>query len=223
MKNILAVLLTFIAVSIPVISQSVTNQSVTVTNQSVTVTNQSVTVSVGAGESWKASPQFAIWLEDVSGNYIRTLYVTKKAAKKSFIFSLKDGRPESLPVWYAAAKNDIPAEQKTKSKVDAVTSATPKGGVIFNVEIEEECVIKAEFNMSFDYNEVYTKKNSGVNGQPSVVYSALLPAKFEEEIKLDFVGTGSLEGKDGKIQYSTVGLTSALSIVKAVIVKKNNR
>lgn len=40
----------------------------------------------------------------------------------------------------------------------------------FSVWFEDkEYLIKAEFNTSFDYNDFYTKKNSGVNGQPSVI------------------------------------------------------
>ena len=184
--------------------------------------SESVVVSVGAGEGWKSSPQFALWLEDCGVTYVRTLYVTKKAARKSFIFSPKDGRPESLPVWYAAAKNDMPEKKKSPAEFDAVTSATPKGGVIFEADIEgKELVIKAEFNMSFDYNESYTKKNSGVNGQPSVVYSAKIPAEgFDGEMRLDFAGTGAVDGADGEIHPGTEGLTSALKIVKAVVVKR---
>lgn len=67
---------------------------------------------------------------------------------------------------------------------------------IFNTEIEDkEYLIKAEFNTSFDYNDNYTKKTSGVNGQPSVIYSARIPADFNnesDEIKLSFDGCFSL-------------------------------
>lgn len=88
------------------------------------------------------------------------------------------------------------------TQLDAVTSATPKGGIIFNAEIEDkEYLIKAEFNTSFDYNNFYTKKNSGVNGQPSVIYSAKIPADFNnesDEIKLSFDGCGSIDGSDRK-------------------------
>ena len=67
-----------------------------------------ITVSVGAGENWKAKrePQFAVWLEDSSGNFVRTLYVTKKASQKRWLFCPDNGRPESLPVWYHASKTN---------------------------------------------------------------------------------------------------------------------
>ena len=188
-----------------------------------------ITVCVGAGEHWKAKsePQFAIWLEDEKGNFVKTLYVTKKASKKSFIFSPKEGRPESLPIWYNALKNvngqPTIDDFIEKNFVDAVTSATPKGGVIFKAEIENKAYfINAEFNTSFDYNDFYTKKNSGVNGQPSVLYCAKIPADFgssDGELLLSLSGTGSVDGSDGFLHPDTSNLTTAKKIVQAVIVK----
>lgn len=185
-----------------------------------------VTVSVGAGENWKGkhTPQFALWLEDSEGNYLETLYVTNKASRRKWIFSPSEGRPESLPVWYTASKHEskksAPKTDKADElEIDAVTSATPKGGIIFNKEIPDQaCIIKAEFNASFDYNEFYTKKNSGVNGQPSVVYSAEIPENQKEEVRLSFIGTGSIDGSDGEIHTDTEDLTTAKSIVKLTAV-----
>lgn len=185
-----------------------------------------VTISVGAGKNWKAvhTAQFAVWLEDSEGNYLQTLYVTRKASKRTWIFCPKAGRPESLPVWYHASKHEViksKTENKTDEvlKIDAVTRATPKGGAIFNAEItDKSCVIKAEFNTSFDYNDFYTKKNSNDNGQPSVIYEALIPENADEEVKLTFAGTGSIDGKNGIIHKDTEGLTTAMDIVKITTV-----
>ncbi len=191
-----------------------------------------VTIAVGAGENWKSKmdPQFAVWVEDADGNYIETLYITNKASRKSWIFGPKEGRPESLPVWYHAAKNN-PAVEKagaaesarasgdSDAGIDAVTSATPKGGVTFKASIPDDgCVVKAEFNTSFDYNSFYTKKNSGVNGQPSVIYGAKISAGQKEEAALEFLGTGSLDGSDGKISDEIINLTTARKIVKLVTI-----
>ncbi|MDD5929370.1 MAG: DUF2271 domain-containing protein [Spirochaetales bacterium] len=187
-----------------------------------------ITISVGAGQHWKEKrePQFSVWLEDSDGNFIRTLYVTERASHKSWMMSPKEGRPESLPVWYHASKHESSKTKKHDAKeaqLDAVTSATPKGGIIFNAEIEDkEYLIKAEFNTSFDYNDFYTKKNSGVNGQPSVIYSAKIPADFNkesEEIKLSFEGCGSIDGSDGKVHSDVSKLTTATEIVKLIAIK----
>lgn len=183
-----------------------------------------ITISVGAGENWKQkrAPQVAIWLEDTSGNYIRTLYVTERAGHKSWIMSPKEGRPESLPVWYHASQFDPSKKAAPDLELDAVTGATPKGGVVFDATLDDRAyVIRAEFNTSFDYNAFYTKKNSGVNGQPSVIYEAVIPAGFNkssDEIRLAFSGTGSPDGSDGLLHKDTAGLTSALTIVQLVAV-----
>lgn len=181
-----------------------------------------ITVSIGAGTNWKEKrePQVAVWLEDADGNYIRTLYVTSRAEKRSWIFSPKDGRPESLPVWYCASGENPAKSGGEKTALDAVSSATPKGGVIFGAEIDgkKSYVLKAELNNSFDYNGFYTKKNSGVNGQPSVVYGAIIPAGFTQEIRLELLGTGSLDGSDGIIHAETENLTTAQHVVSCIAV-----
>lgn len=183
---------------------------------------KSITVSIGAGTNWKEKrePQVAVWLEDADGKYIRTLYVTSRAEKRSWIFSPKDGRPESLPVWYCASGENPAKGGGEKTALDAVSSATPKGGVIFDAEIdgEKSYVLKAELNNSFDYNGFYTKKNSGVNGQPSVVYGEIIPAGFTQEIRLELLGTGSLDGSDGIIHAETENLTTAQHIVSCIAV-----
>ena len=180
-----------------------------------------VTVSIGAGEGWKG-PQLAVWLEDEQGRYVKTLYVTQKAGGLSWFLGPKEGRPESLPVWYHASKHDSKksAAQNSspdKKEIDAVTSATPKGGLVINQKIDDaSCVIKVEVNASFDYNSTWTKKNSGVNGQPSLVYQALLPAGQKEEVALELVGSGSIDGSDGSVHKNVAGIDSAKTIVRNI-------
>ncbi|MGP1459462.1 MAG: DUF2271 domain-containing protein [Treponema sp.] len=180
-----------------------------------------VSVVIGAGENWKAkmNPQCAVWLEDAGGNYVRTLYVTQRASKRNWLFSPKEGRPESLPVWYHAAHYGSVKSAADNGEVDAVTSATPKAGIAFTADIgDKDCIIKAEFNTSFDYNDFYTKKNSGVNGQPSVVYEAKIPQGMEGAITLSLAGCGSETGSDGKIYGDISHLTTAKSIVGKIAV-----
>lgn len=183
-----------------------------------------ITVSIGAGDGWKGGhePQLAVWLEDEQGRYLKTLYVTQKASGLSWFFGPKEGRPESLPVWYHASKHDAKKSAAKNSsseekEIDAVTSATPKGGLVFKQKIDDaSCVIKVEVNASFDYNSVWTKKNSGVNGQPSLVYQALIPAGQKEELTLELVGSGSIDGSDGDIHKNEKGIDSAKTIVRII-------
>lgn len=66
-----------------------------------------------------ASNQYAIWVEDQEGNYIKTIYATNFTTKN---FAK---RPDSLSTWTAKAKiTDMDAKQ-----IDAFTAPTPASGV----------------------------------------------------------------------------------------------
>ena len=72
-----------------------------------------------AKQSGYASNQFAVWIEDANGNFVKTLYATKFTAKGGY-----EKRPDSIPVWVErsglAGMKDI----------DAITGATPKSGAL---------------------------------------------------------------------------------------------
>ena len=70
-------------------------------------------------QSGYASNQFAVWIEDMDGNYINTLYVTKYTANGGY-----KNRPDSIALW--VEKSDLASMQK--SEVDAIAGATPKTG-----------------------------------------------------------------------------------------------
>ena len=155
---------------------------------------EKISVAVNPGEAYsKRAPQIAVWVEDSDGTYVGTLFVTKKASGNKWIGSPKYGRPESLPDWYRA-KGQNPAVKISKDDLDATTSATPKKGIVISKDLELEkgktYVFKCQANQSFDYNEYYTKKNSGVDGQPAVLYAGeMIPDGTEKEIKLEFSGS----------------------------------
>ena len=183
---------------------------------------------VTPGSEWKGKfpPQFALWIQDENGNFSQTIFATKKASNKKWLFAPKSGRPESLPVWYHSCKNFYASE--SKNEMDAVSSATPKGGfeIVQKIHLsaEKKYFVYAEVNKSFDYNEFYPKEAekksaeySGVNGQPSAVYRAEL--SFENpEAKLELIGTGSLNGKNGSIEDKTETLTTAKNLVEKIVV-----
>ncbi len=57
------------------------------------------------------SNQFAVWVADKSGKFIKTLYVTRFAAAGGY-----NKRPDALPLW---------AKNHSKAGLDSVTEATP--------------------------------------------------------------------------------------------------
>lgn len=198
--------------------------------------NVNVQVKLEQGPVWKKrAPQCAVWIEDTDGTYGETIFVTKSASKKAWKFSPADGRPDSLPVWYNASSvnpADVMAAEGRK-EIDAVTGATPKaagsgkasaddGNTCWKIELQagKTYVIRVEVNQSFDYNDHWTKNNSGVNGQPSVVYSKTFTVKNEiSEYILDFAGTGSIDGSNGKISKDEIEfLTTAKDIISRIIV-----
>jgi hypothetical protein len=65
------------------------------------------------------SNQFALWIEDSSGKYIKTLYTTRFTAKGGWQI-----RTQSLPGWVKASQPlNLPS-----SEIDAITGATPSAG-----------------------------------------------------------------------------------------------
>jgi len=187
-----------------------------------TIFSQELKVNIVPGKMWeKRTPQCAVWICDSNGEYIDTLYVTESAAKKSWKFSPKNGRPDSLPVWYFSSKCNpsSPAE-----KFDAVSSPTPKKSITIskhlNLEKGKKYFVMSEVNQSFDYNDFFTKANSGVNGQPSVVYSEEFILENEPfEIELTFSGNGSIDGSNGNISKDEEKkLTTAKDIIAHIFV-----
>jgi hypothetical protein len=166
------------------------------------------------------TPQIALWIEDSGGNYIKTVMVTDKGAKKSWMGNPKGGRPEALPVWYHKIQSN-----SVKTDIDAVSAATPKETV--KARINEDLLITGntynaylEINQSFDYNDFWTEKNSGVNGQPSLIYYAKFTAGQSGKINLAPIGYGSVDGSNGKITDGTKNFTTALTIIKEAYIIK---
>jgi len=71
--------------------------------------------------SGSASNQFAVWVEDSQGKYIKTLYATKYTANGGW-----KRRETSIPLW--VKKSGLAS--LTGAQVDAITGATPKTGTL---------------------------------------------------------------------------------------------
>ena len=66
-----------------------------------------------------ASNQFAVWVENEQGQYIRTLYATRWTANGGW-----RRRPTSIPVWVSRSA----LSEKSREQVDAVSGATGQTG-----------------------------------------------------------------------------------------------
>ena len=189
------------------------------------IISDSMELIIEGGEHWlgnmkvfifsvRKTPQIAAWIEDEEGRYIATITVTNRSAKKNWRSAPQTGRPEALPVW-----NHRHSVKSSLGDIDTVTTATPKNSV--EAKIDKNLLINGntynvflEINHSFDYNDYWTKDNSGVNGQPSLVYHTQFTAGVPCRTPLVPIGHGSVDGSNGDIVNGLENFTSALSIVK---------
>jgi hypothetical protein len=187
------------------------------------VISKGIELAIEIGEHWqgkmkvflfsiKKTPQFAAWIENSQGNYVSTITATGKSVKNNWKGAPKEGRPEALPVWNHKRQNSF-------EQIDIVSSATPKG--IVDIQIDNSSLtngheynVYLEVNHSFDYNDHWTENNSGVNGQPSLIYHAQFIAGSPGRIRLNPIGHGSVDGSDGNIIQGIEGMTTALTIIK---------
>jgi len=70
-------------------------------------------------QSGAASNQFAVWIEDTSGRYIKTLYATRYTANGGW-----RNRATSIPIW--VRQSGLSA--MTSTQIDTLTGATPRTG-----------------------------------------------------------------------------------------------
>jgi hypothetical protein len=123
-----------------------------------------------------ASNQYAIWIEDIEGNYIDTLYVTRYTAQEG-----NRRRPNSIPQWVAAAN---PLEMR-HFEVDAISGATPRSGEYYaswdftdssgNAVTDTEVRLVIEASVMNDdtarYSGVITLGNEMWAESPTLVFS----------------------------------------------------
>ena len=187
------------------------------------IISNGIELTIEIGEHWqdkmktfiflvKKTPQLAVWIENNQGKYISTITATGKSVKNNWKNAPKEGRPEALPVWNHKKQNST-------EEIDIVSSATPKGTVDLQIDngsliYGQEYNVYLEVNHSFDYNDYWTENNSGVNGQPSLIYHAKFIAGTSGRVKLNPVGHGSVDGSNGNIVYELDSFTTALTIIK---------
>lgn len=209
-----------------------------------------IKIMIKAGDKWKHPfdiflgikkqnpPQIAIWLEDISGNYLSTLYVSYRAGTQSWRGG-NNKRKEALPYWNHIRLPFQPGQPipdgytgatTQKPIPDAVTGATPNGSFDLKMKPNEELrqfVIKAEFNHSTDYNDYYSKSAilgdenySAESGQPAVIYEAVIDlTTTQKEYSMQMIGHSSPDGSDGQLYTDLSKLTSAKDIVKKITIK----
>ncbi len=200
-----------------------------------------ITVEFKAGDSFYY-PLMAIWLEDLDGNYIQTLFVPESVATSVYRYGeAEDGQwtegvrrwPQTLPYW--AHKRNIKASDglympDPESPVpDAYSGATPTTGFVMSARadstVNRPMKVMLELNQNWDWNEYWT--NDKFPGdeyylrscQPAVIYEGIIdPAMPEPKVLMKAIGHSHPSGATGEIFPDLSTLTTALDIADSIYV-----
>ncbi len=181
----------------------------------------------------KNPPQIAIWLEDMQGNYLSTVYVSHKIATQDWQMAKGNRRKEALPHWcYSRGviyDDGLYLPTKDKPVVDGISGTTPRES--FDVKLItaprlKHFVVKVEINHSTDFNGYFPKNAqegdanySGGSGQPAVIYKAEVDMTTgKKTFEATLIGHSSPDGSDGEIHTDMSGLTTALEIVERITI-----
>lgn len=188
-------------------------------------------------------PLMAIWIENMEGEFIQSLYVAKSIAKSHFNYGIvNDNRwesgpkriPAALPYW--GHKRGIRAEDgyylptQKKPIADAYTGATPTSDFILKTKsdslLPNQFRVLFEINQSWDWNEYWTNKkfpddiHYKTSAQPAVIYAAEIDLESnKKEYEMQIIGHSHYSGKTGKLYPDLGTLTSALKIADKIMVR----
>lgn len=187
-------------------------------------------------------PLMALWLEDMEGNYLQTLYVAESIAKG--VFGHGDAstgkwmpgpvrRPASLPYWghqrgiIAPDGYYLPTQENPVP--DAYTGATPTTNFVLTTRTDQplssQVRILFEINQAWDWNDYWTNNKFPLeepyktSGQPALVYAATVDLNEPGEYEMKPIGHSHYAGKDGNLYTDLSTFTTALNIVKKLIVR----
>lgn len=220
-------------------SKARVQDSVVLLSSNVNGVGQSIEIEMIKGKAHN-HPTFAIWLEDTSGNYLQTLFVTKAIGQGIFDHGDKSGgvwkpgevhRPAAVPYWAhkRGVKNDVGSFEPTPAtKVpDAYSGATPAGSFKLNTRsdnaLKSKVILMMEINQPWDWNEYWTNAlylddaEYQTSCQPAVVYSAVIDlANTGSKIELKPIGHSHYSGKNGDLDADLSSITSALQIAEQI-------
>lgn len=192
----------------------------------------SITIAAKAGTGHN-HPTFVIWQEDLEGNVLQTLYVSKAYATGIFGHANvgdtawldkpgKSYQPSALPYWtnkkgLIGGVTYVPTPEHPFT--DAITGATPKAGFYLSTNLDKVwgTRILLEVNQAWDWNDYWTNDKIPNNesykhsAQPSLVYAVRI-SENDSTFYLNPIGHGDPVGKSGKLFTDLSGFTTAKEI-----------
>lgn len=198
----------------------------------------SLTFEVKTGKGHN-NPTFAIWIEDMNGNFLHELYVTKSVATGIFRFGdTSSGKWEAGERRYRAAlpyffhkrskdrsNPDIPSVESPL--IDAFTGATPKNNFDLFTKTDSKDFsqfrIIMEVNQTWDFNNYWHNAkfpddaDYRTSAQPSLVYAVTIDTKnLMDEYYMNPIGHGHYSGKTGNLYTNLSTFTTALEIFSEI-------
>lgn len=188
-----------------------------------------VRIIVTGGQEYKY-PIMAIWVEDLKGNFMGTLFASQSISTGIFRYGVYSGgkwlpgernRPAALPRWKTQNATNAPG---VRQGIDAFSGATPSGSfalyTLLPLGIAEVKVVM-EVNKPWDFNNYWHNNRFpgdaeyATSGQPALIYETTINLNLPES-RFDFkpVGHSNPSGANGQINPDITTFTSALKIVE---------
>ncbi len=188
-------------------------------------------------------PLMAIWVEDLNGNFVQTLFVAKSIGTGIFEHGKANQgkwqpgeikRPAALPVWShrrgIQTDDGLFLPDRKNPIADAYTGATPTGDFNMLVHLDipdiKEFNVFFEINQSWDWNEYWTNNKYPddaeykTSAQPSLVYKTTVNmASDQDSYPMYIIGHGHYSGKNGDVNKDLSTITTAKNIIKEVFVR----
>lgn len=185
-------------------------------------------------------PMMAVWIEDVTGKYIQTLFVNQSVATSTYQYGDKKGgkwkpgvvrRPAALPYW--SHKRGIKAPDGYYMPTpddpvpDAYTGPTPQKNFILSTRpdepLSESFNLLFEINQPWDWNKFWTNNKYPDNehyktsSQPALVYSVTVdPSVKDSTYTMKVIGHSHYSGADGELYTDLSTITSAMEIAESI-------
>jgi hypothetical protein len=250
MKYFQFVLFTFLVTVLPLAScKSPSASQETVLKPSEIRTNPEgngarLTIAFTPGKAHN-HPLMALWIEDLSGNFIQNIYIPQSIARGVFRHgSTQTGkwtegeirRPAALPYWGhkwgVKAADGLYLPTKQNPLPDAVSGATPAADFVLYSNIMDKNLKKfrilMEINQAWDWNDFWNNNKYpgdmeyATSCQPALVYASLIDLDAGiNSVVLQAIGHSNYAGKDGNLDPDLSTLTTALEIVGKITVSVN--
>lgn len=188
-------------------------------------------------------PTYAIWTEDMEGNFLETMYITKSYSSGIFSRQMvgdtmwlaeygESFQPAALPYWThkkGLIDGKVLVPTKNHPYIDGYSGATVQGDFILETKVDnnKQFRILVEVNQPWDWNRYWTNNKYPESdaykhsAQPSIIYAVTID-KNENIFYLNPIGHGDPQGKTGKLFTDISNFTTALQIFKSIKIESTN-